>query len=95
VISVSVFELEATPNRLQTPVDERLSHLQDAIDDLPVKLKQVVMMHYLETTCVKDIAALLSVSPKAIEGRLYQARRELKRMMGERSISNIGKALLF
>ena len=94
VISVSTSVLEATPNRLPTPVDERLERLRDAIDDLHAKLKQVVMMHYLEVTSVKDIAALLSVSPKTIEGRLYQARRELKRMMGEQSISRIGKAIL-
>ena len=94
VVSVSASVLDATPNRLPTPIDERLEQLRDAIDLLPAKLKQVVMMHYLEVTSVKDVAALLSLPPKTIEGRLYQARRELKRMMDETSISRFGKALL-
>jgi RNA polymerase sigma factor (sigma-70 family) len=94
VISVSISILEATPNPVPVPVDERLERLRDALDDLPQKLKQVVMMHYLEVTSVKDIAVLLCVPPKTIEGRLYQARRELKRMMGEKSTSGIVKALL-
>lgn len=94
VISVSVSVLEATPNRLPTPVDERLERLRAAIEALPMKMKQVVIMHYLETTSIKDVAALLSVPPKTIEGRLYQARRELKRMIGENWTSGILKALL-
>jgi RNA polymerase sigma factor (sigma-70 family) len=94
VISVAASVLEATPNRLPTPVDERLERLRDAIEALPMKMKQAVIMHYLETTTVKDVAALLSVPPKTIEGRLYQARRELKRMIGENWTSGILKALL-
>lgn len=95
VISVSTLILDATPNPLPVPVDARMERLRDAIDDLPAKLQQVVMMHYLEVTSVKDIAVLLSVPPKTIEGRLYQARRALKRMMGEKSNSGIVKALLY
>ena len=94
VVSVSASVLDATLDRLLNPIDERLEQLCDAIDLLPEKLKQVVMMHYLDVTSVKDVAALLSLPPKTIEGRLYQARRELKRMMGETSFSKIGKALL-
>ena len=94
VISVAASVLEATPNQLPAPVDERLERLRDAIDDLPEKLKQVVLMHYLEVTSVKEVAAMLSLPPKTVEGRLYQARRELKRMLGETSIATIGKALL-
>ena len=93
VISAFSSMLDATPNRLPTPVDERLERLRDAIDALPEKLKQVVMMHYLEVTSVKDVAALLSLPPKTIEGRLYQARRELKRMLGETSTLGIVKSL--
>ena len=94
VISVSASVLEASPTPLPAPVDERLERLRDAIDGLPSKLKQVVMMHYLDVTSVKDVAALLSVSPKTIEGRLYQARRALKRTMEAQSTLGITKALL-
>ena len=43
------------------------------------------MMHYLDETSVNDIAALLSITPKAVEGRLYQARKTLKKRMDDPS----------
>lgn len=61
--------------------DEQYDELRAAIQRLPEKLRQVVLMHYLEETSVNDVATLLSVSPKTIEGRLYQARRELRRLL--------------
>ncbi len=89
---VQASTLEAAPNPLPPPTDDRLERLRDAIDALPEKWKQVVMMHYLEVTSVKEVAALLSVSPKTVEGRLYQARRELKRIMGGQSTSGVSKS---
>jgi RNA polymerase sigma factor (sigma-70 family) len=94
VVSVPPAVLEVSLGQEPAPVDPRLERLRDAIDNLPFKLKQGVMMHYLEATSVKDVAALLSVSPKAIEGRLYQARRQLKQIMGTQPVSVIAKALL-
>lgn len=66
------------PDRNQ---EERLEALRRAIDRLPARQKEVVLMHYLEETSVKDVAMLLSVSTKTVEGRLYQARRALHRML--------------
>ena len=52
-------------------------------------------MHYLEETSVKEVATLLSTSPKTVEGRLYQARRALRRMLDDKvSDTQIGKRLL-
>ncbi len=81
-----------------SPIDPRVARLRSAIDRLPAKQRQVIMMHYLEETTVKKVAALLSVTPKSIEGRLFQARRSLRRMMedctDDPSSSSIIKALL-
>ncbi len=38
-------------------------------------------MHYLEETSVRETAALLSVTEKVIEGRLYRARRRLRELL--------------
>lgn len=81
---------EATP----PVVDERLLELRRAIDALPDKHRQVVLMHYLEETSVRDVATLLGVSEKAVEGRLYQARKKLKRMVGPTTPTSIGRSLL-
>lgn len=74
---------------------ELLEKLRIAIDRLPTRQRQVVLMHYLEETSVKDVAILLSIRPKTIEGRLYQARKALRRMLdGTISETQIGKMLL-
>jgi RNA polymerase sigma-70 factor (ECF subfamily) len=73
---------------------EQLGILRSAIDRLPTKQRQVVLMHYLEETSVKEVATLLSTSPKTVEGRLYQARRALRRMLdGKVPETRIGKRL--
>ena len=63
---------------------KQLETLRTAIDRLPTKQRQVVLMHYLEETSVKEVATLLSTSPKTVEGRLYQARRALRRMLDDK-----------
>jgi len=74
---------------------QRLEELRGAIDRLPTKQRQVVLMHYLEETSVKEVATLLSTSPKTVEGRLYQARRALRRMLDDKvSETQIAKRLL-
>ena len=93
VAPVDPSNLEAAAETPQVQ-DERLTRLRAAVENLPVKQRQVVMMHYLEETSVNEVAALLSVSAKSVEGRLYQARRALKRMLGPSSSKGIGKALL-
>ncbi|TWU48359.1 RNA polymerase sigma factor [Rubripirellula reticaptiva] len=100
VVSVDTATLEqtaaATAGKAESlaTTDRRLIELRMAIDRLPTKQRQVILMHYLEETSVSDVAALLSVSAKTVEGRLYQARRALRRLMDEPSASGIGKALL-
>jgi RNA polymerase sigma-70 factor (ECF subfamily) len=66
---------------LDQRLNQRIDALRHAIDRLPAKQKEVVLMHYLEETSVKEVATLLSVSAKTVEGRLYQARRALYRML--------------
>jgi len=92
-VEPAVLEYVAAPS--DPKPSERLEKLQNAIDRLPTKQRQVVLMHYLEETSVKELATLLSTSPKTVEGRLYQARRALRRMLDDKvSDTQIGKMLL-
>ncbi len=93
VVLLDLAGLEQTAS-VEAQVDPRIIALRIAIDKLPSKQRQVIMMHYLEETTVKDVAALLSVTTKTVEGRLYQARRALKRMLDAPKSSMIVKALL-
>ena len=60
---------------------DELARLRAAIDRLPGELATVVRMRYLDEARVRDVAALLGVSEKTVEGRLYRARRELRRLL--------------
>ena len=87
--------LEQAVGAVEPEPDQQLEALRQAIARLPSKQREVVLMHYLEETSVKEVAALLSVSAKTVEGRLYQARRHLRRLLdGELSIAQIGRMLL-
>lgn len=94
VTSVDTSVLESASASPTSTEQERLQQLRLAIDSLPAKLRQAVMMHYIETTTVKDVAAMLSVSPKTIEARLYRARGELRRVLGETTDNSLRRVML-
>jgi RNA polymerase sigma-70 factor, ECF subfamily len=89
----AIFEQAVAP--CEPEPTERLEALRWAIERLPGKQRQVVLMHYLEETSVKEVAALLALPAKTIEGRLYQARLALARMLGKPPGAQIGKMLLW
>ncbi|MBL8861070.1 MAG: sigma-70 family RNA polymerase sigma factor [Planctomycetes bacterium] len=67
--------------RLAAPVedrDERRELLVAAFAQLAPQHQTVLRMHYLEASSAREVAALLRITPKAVEDRLYQARRALR-----------------
>ena len=79
----------------RTPEPQSHDELRGAIDRLPRRQREVVLMHYLDETRVSDVAALLGVPPKTVEGRLYQARRSLRRLLGAAPArTEVGRMLL-
>lgn len=58
--------------------DARHDALRIAFAALDPDQQEILRMHYLEATSAAEVAALLGVTPKAVEGRLYQARRALR-----------------
>jgi RNA polymerase sigma-70 factor (ECF subfamily) len=83
-VAMDSVEATAEADRLE----EHLARLRAEIQRLPTKNREVVMMHYLDETPVADVAALLSLSVKTVEGRLYQARRILRRRMNDATTWN-------
>jgi RNA polymerase sigma-70 factor (ECF subfamily) len=61
--------------------DERYDTLRAAFAQLRPEFQEVLRMHYLEATTAREVAALLGETVKAIEGRLYQARRALRALV--------------
>ena len=84
-LAVAQFDVE--------PSDQIL-RLRDAITRLSTAHRQVVLMHYVEETSVNEVAVMLGVSAKTVEGRLYQARLRLKRLLDlQPPAAMIGKVL--
>ena len=69
---------------------EQLRALRAAIERLPAELATAVRMRYLDEARVRDVAALLGVTEKTVEGRLFRARRELRRLLDEPSAAGTG-----
>ncbi len=74
-LSLPLTEEQAAPTK---EIDERMERLAAAFTELSAPHQTVLRMHYLERTSTLEVAALLGLTPKAVEGRLYQARRALR-----------------
>lgn len=74
-----VEHVHAAPAPADSPLlDERRELLTEAFAGISATYQTVLRMHYLEESSAREVAALLSISTKAAESRLYQARRALK-----------------
>jgi RNA polymerase sigma-70 factor (ECF subfamily) len=75
--------LLATDRRPDESTDRReeLAALEKAIHELPEDLKNVFILTALEERQQGQVAQLLGISPKAVETRLYRARRLLLEKM--------------
>ncbi len=68
----------ATDEASQAVDEARLAALRLAFAGLPPHQQVVLRMHYLERTTQREVAALLGLTPEAVEGRLYRARQALR-----------------
>ena len=58
--------------------DERATMLWDAIDALPEKLRQAIVLASIEGHDVAEVAALLGIPAGTVKSRLFLARQQLK-----------------
>jgi RNA polymerase sigma-70 factor (ECF subfamily) len=66
-----------------TDDDDRARLVRAAVERLSEEHRQVIYVCYFEERSVRYAAALLEISEKAVEGRLYRARFELRRRLRE------------
>ena len=57
--------------------DERARLVRDAVAQLPEKLKTPLLLFHYQDLPYQEIAKILGCSPKAVETRLYRARKEM------------------
>lgn len=60
---------------------ERLGQLRALVDALPLKLKEPFVLCALEDHSHRDCARILGVSEKAVETRIYRARKLLRQQV--------------
>ena len=61
---------------------DEVLEVRSAMAKLPPNLRGVVHMYYFEALRVKEIAALLGLSETAVRSRLFQARKQMKKLLG-------------
>jgi RNA polymerase sigma-70 factor (ECF subfamily) len=63
--------------------DETAAKVRHAVEALPAKDREVIVLYYLEELSVNQIVQILGVSPGAIDVRLHRARAKLRESLGE------------
>ena len=73
-------------------VDARRADVMDAVQRLPVRQRQVVLLHYFGDLSVEAIAQLLGLSAGGVKANLFKARRTLSRNLNlERGIDELSR----
>jgi len=60
---------------------DALRHLTAAIERLPISLREALVLVTMDDRSQAEVAALLGVSEKTVETRVYRARKRLKERM--------------
>lgn len=61
----------------QAQMNETMAVLHRAIAGLPVELREAFILGAIDQLSHKEISAILGISPKAVEVRIYRARKTL------------------
>jgi RNA polymerase sigma factor CnrH len=65
---------------------QRAALLQRAIDRLPTKLKEPLLLTYFDELSQQEAAAVLGVTIKTVETRVYRARQKLAELLDRASL---------
>jgi len=63
--------------------DERLAALDVAVSQLPVALKEPLLLTVFEELSHQEAAALLGITAKAVETRVYRAKQRLREVLAD------------
>ena len=85
--SVEVPDHAPTPSARAVQAD-RFASLQRAIDELPQKLKEALVLFSIEERSQKEVAELLETTPKTVELRVYRAKLRLREALGGSVLSD-------
>ncbi len=72
-----------------------LSKVQDLIDTLPKRQKEILIKRKIEGIPVKEIAAQIGITPKTVENHLTQALKNIKISLEKEDLSGLLFFILF
>jgi len=79
-VNVEVADMSYNPEKDLTTKQNQLS-ITKAIDSLPEKYKQVIVMRHHEDKSYEDIAKILAVPVGTVKARIFRARELLKKKL--------------
>jgi RNA polymerase sigma-70 factor (ECF subfamily) len=59
----------------------KFGHVARALDELPIKYREILLLRYFEGLKIMEIANLLKISPGTVKSRLHHATRRLRRKL--------------
>ena len=79
---------DTLPTETPAPNEEALARersltVRKAVENLPEELREAVVLCEWEDQSIADVAAILETTPKAVESRLYRARKILRDRLKE------------
>lgn len=63
--------------------DEQYGYVRRVVNELPDKMRVVILMYYMEEMKIEDIAKALEVPAGTIKSRLHQAKSRLRERLGD------------
>jgi RNA polymerase sigma-70 factor (family 1) len=64
-----------------TQYEELYSDVENAINTLPLKRRKIYVMHRFEGKKYQEIAAELNLSPRTVEAQMYQALKQVRKII--------------
>ena len=83
------FNRRVTPDMLPeaaVPFEEKDDALAKAVIRLPVRLREVILLHYYQGLNVSEVAEALGIAQSSVSGRLKRGRKALKEMLEGREL---------
>ncbi len=63
------------------PFEEDDDELMSAVTQLPIRLREVILLYYYQRMTVNEVADTLGISQSSVSGRLQRGRDKLKAML--------------
>ena len=72
---------ESALSQLSVPANQPESDVLEAVGALPIRLREVILLHYYQGMDAEEMASTLGVSISAVYRRLRKARGQLKKLL--------------